>query len=223
MHRLALLASLVSLFASAEEPTLEAIALSEDEFKMYQHYRNALEDPRVQALKAEQRVGAIARDAGFKLKELQRAVEKGEAAGDVKAKCEANLKAALGSSFGGRLGQVEVDTSAAQAVAYVQWFNDELKKLPVEACSAASAAVAACPLVSTVQVWAQDQASPKTRVFQALISSSGARRINVAKVADFAETRYLKLFEKMKSAANGDDFTEANQAADASATSAAPQ
>jgi hypothetical protein len=37
--------------------------------------------------------------------------------------------------------------------------------------------------------------------------SASARRINVDRVKDFAETRYLKLFEKVKSVANGDDLS----------------
>ena len=96
---------------------------------------------------------------------------------------------------------------SAHAVAYVQWFNEEQKNLPIEASFAAARAVEACPIASTVTVWANDKGAPKLRVFQALVSSGSARRINVDRVKDFAETRYMKLFEKVKSAANGDDLT----------------
>ncbi|MFO0600075.1 MAG: hypothetical protein U0228_32500 [Myxococcaceae bacterium] len=186
----------------------EPLGLSEDEFKMFQHYKLALNDARVQAMKPEARLGAIAKDAGFKPKDLQKAIEKGEAAGDVKAKCEANLKEAFEKGeLAGRVGRLEVDTAAAHAVAYVQWFNEEQKNLPVEASFAAARAAEACPIASTLTVWAQDKAAPKVRVFQALVSSASARRINVDKVKDYAETRYLKLFEKVKSIANGDDLS----------------
>ncbi len=194
----------VSLVASAAEP----LALTEDEFKMYRHYTLALADTRVQKMKPDARLPAIAKDAGYKAKDLQKAVERAEAAGDVKAKCEENLKSALGaSSLAGRLGKLEVDTSAEHAVAYVQWFNEEPKNLSIEACTAAVKAAEACPIAATIQVWAQDKANPKARVFQALISTSGAKRINGDKVTDYAETRYMKLFEKVKSAANGDDLS----------------
>jgi hypothetical protein len=194
----------MSLSALAAEP----LGLTEDEFKMYQHYKIALADARVQAMKPEARLNAIAKDAGYKAKELQKAIEKGEAAGDVKTKCEANLKEVFEKGeLAGRIGRLEVDTTAAHAVAYVQWFNEEQKNLPVEASFAAARAAEACPIASTVTVWAQDKGAPRTRVFQALVSSSSARRINVDKVKDFAETRYLKLFEKVKSVANGDDLT----------------
>lgn len=199
-----LLVLVVSSLARAVEP----LAVSEDEFKMYQHYKLALADARVQAMKPEARVAAIAKDAGFKPKELAKAIERGEGAGDVKAICEANLKEIFAKGeLAGRVGRLEVDASAAHAVAYVQWLNEEPRTLPIEASFAAARAVEACPIASTVTVWAQDKAAPKTRVFQALISASSARRIKADKVKDYAETRYLKLFEKVKNAANGDDLS----------------
>ena len=195
MRSLLALAVVVSLVPSAAFSS-EKIDLTEDEFRMFKHTKLALEDPRVQAMKPEARLPAIAKDAKFKLKDLEKAMERGESAGDVKAKCEANVKEALaGTELKDKLGRVEVDTDAPHAVIYVQWFNEEAKDLWVQACTAA------------VTVYANDKAAPKTRVFQALISTSGARRINAEKVKDFAETRYLKLFEKVKSVTNGDDLS----------------
>jgi hypothetical protein len=200
--------ALALVLSSAPAFAVEPLGLTEDEFKMYRHYTIALTDARVQAMKPDKRVPAIAKDGGFKPKDLESAIQKGEAAGDLKAKCEANLKDVFAAGqLAGRTGRLEVDTDAAHAVAYVQWFNEEPKNLPVEASFAAARAAEACPIASTITVWAQDKASPKVRVFQALISSTGARRINVDKVQDFAETRYMKLFEKVKNAANGDDLS----------------
>jgi hypothetical protein len=196
------------MVSSASVGAHESIALSEEEFKMAQHYKSALEDTRVQAMKPAARMAAIAKDAGYKLAELQRAIDKADAAGDVKAKCEENLKEALArGALAGRIGRIEVDTTAAQAVTYVQWFNEEAKELATEASIAAAVSAQSCPVSSTITVWAQDKSATKTRVFQALISSTGARRINLDKVKDFANTRYLKLFEQVKTAANGDDMT----------------
>jgi hypothetical protein len=207
MRRLAFAVFALSLVPTAAF-SMEKVDLTEEEFKMFKHTRLALEDPRVQAMKPEARLPAIAKDAGFKLKDLQKAMERGEAAGDVKAKCDANLKEALeATDLKGKLGRVEVDTDAAHAVIYVQWFNEEAKDLAVQACTAAVAAPNACPFASTIAVYAQDKAAPKARVFQALISAQAARRINADKVKDFAETRYVKLFEKVKSVANGDDLS----------------
>jgi hypothetical protein len=140
-------------------------------------------------------------------------MERGEASGDLKAKCDANLKEVFAATeLKGKLGRLEVDTDAAHAVVYVQWFNEEAKDLAVQASTAAVTAVRACPIASTVTVYAQDKAAPRSRVFQALISASSARRINAEKVRDFAETRYLKLFEKVKSVAQGDDLSSESSA-----------
>ena len=79
----------------------------------------------------------------------------------------------------------------------VEWFNEKPENLLKEASFAAARAAEACPVASSIQVWAQDKAAPKSRVFQALISTSGATRIKLDKVADFADTRYVKLFEKV--------------------------
>lgn len=204
----------IASFLLAGAALAEPIELTLEEFKMYQQYKNALEDPRVQKMKPESRTGAIAKDAGFKLKDLKRAIEKGEAAGDIKGKCEGNIKEALAKTdLAARIGQVEVDTSDPHAVAYVQWLNENLNQLEEEASLAAAHAKASCPIVSTVQVWAQAKDNPKARVFQALISGSAAANIKPERAKDFAKTRYIRLFEKVKSLAAGDDFSDANGAA----------
>ena len=196
------------VLASSLSFAVEPLGLSEDEFKMYQHYKIAMTDARVQAMKPAAQLPAIAKDGGFKLKDLQAAIAKGDGAGDVKAKCESNLKEILGANeLKGRTGRLELDTSAEHAVAYVEWMNEEPKNLMVEASYAAARAAEACPIASSIQIWAQDKANPKTRVFQALISTSGATRIKLDKVADFADSRYVKLFEKVKSVNNGDDLS----------------
>ena len=190
----------------------EPLGTSEDEFKMYLHYKLAMADVRVQAMKPEVRMAAIAKDASYKLKDLQLALTKVEAAGDVKAKCEANFKETFGTGqLAGRMGRLELDTTGDHAIAFVQWFNEEQNDLPIEASFAAARAAEACPIASTVTVWAQNKAAPRQRVFQALVSTSSARRINVDKVRDFGQTRYLKLFERVKSVANGDDLSAESQ------------
>ncbi len=201
MRRLILAAVLAPTFALAQG----AADMTADEFKMYRQWQKAMNDPRVQKMKPESRNGAIAKDAKFKLKEMEAAVAKGEAAGDLKAGCESAIKQGLsGTDLGSRLGTIEVDTSEPHAVAYVQWMNADQKQLEEEAALAAVNTAKACPLLSTIQVWAQDQSAPKTRVFQALISQTAASRINPDRIKDFADTRFIRLFENVKNAANGD-------------------
>lgn len=204
MSRLLAIASFLLVRAASADP----LALSLEEFKMYQHYRNAMEDPRVQKMKPEARLPAIAKDAGFKLKALQQAVERGEAAGDLQGACAANVKQALEKTeLSSRLGKVEVDAEKPHAVIYVQWFNENPSLLEEEAAVVASSSQPVCPIASTIQVWAQDKARPQTRIFQALISASAAQKIKPERVKDFADTRYIRLFEKVKSAAAGDDLS----------------
>ena len=191
-------------------PVLAAdpLPLSRDEFKMYKHYKVALEDPRVQKMKPDARAAAIAKDAKYKLKDLNAVIAKGDEAGDLKALCEKNLQESLDATeLKGRLGKIEADLTEEHGVAYVQWMNEKPEVLPIEASIAAATAVSACPVVSSIQVWAMDKASPKTRVFQGLIGASSAANIKPEKAKDFAVTRYLRLFEKVKNAANGDDLS----------------
>jgi len=203
MTRLALLICLLPVLARATEP----IDLTEDEFKLARRYQVALQDARVEKMKPEKRMAAIAKDVGVPLKTLQRAVKHTEAAGDVKAACEANIReVGAAAPFAGRIAKVDVDTTEAHAVAYVQWLNENPANLEEEASSIAHRAAEACPIASSIQVWAQDRSNPRARVFQALIGRSAALRINPDRVKDFAHTRYIKLFEKVRNVAEGDSI-----------------
>ncbi len=212
IRRLGLMAAVtLAPVAMAEEPAAPAagLGLTLEEFKMYRQYTNALEDSRVQKMKPEARLGAIAKNAGFKPKELQKAIDKGEAAGDFKRGCDDAVKAALdGAGFTGKVGKVDMDLSAPNAVGYVQWNNEDLAQLEEEASLLAAHTARACPLISDIQVWATDKSQGDKRVFQALISGANAAQIDPAKTKDFADTRYIRKFEKVKSAAKGDDLSE---------------
>ncbi len=208
----AILLSLAPALAFAAQP----IELTRDEFKMFRHWQNAMQDPRVEKIAPEKRNAAIAKDARFKQKEMEAAIAKGEAAGDLKAICSANLKEALEGALAGRVGTIEVDTDEPHAIAYVQWMNENVTQLEEEASLVAANAAKACPIVSTITLWAQDVANPKVRVFQALISEAAASRINIERAKDFADTRYIRLFEDVKNIAKGDVF-------DMAAAPAAPE
>lgn len=185
----------------------ESLDLSLEEFKMFQHYRNALEDPRVQKMKPEARLGAIAKDAGFKVKDLQRAIERGERAGNLKVQCEQAVRGELEKTeLSGRVGKVDIDTENPHAVAYVMWLNEDPTKLDQESSLAAASTIRGCPIVSTIQIWSQAKDNPKVQVFQALISESAAKNIKFDRIKDFATTRYMRLFEKVKSVNHGDSF-----------------
>ncbi len=179
-----LLISTLTVLTAAPAFASDPFPLTRDEFKIYRHYQDAMADPRVQKMKEAARLPAIARDAHVKLKELQVAVQKGDSAGDLKARCDEGLKQALAASaLKGLTGKVEVDLSEPHGVAYVQWINESPDKLNIEACEAARAALDGCPVVSSIQVYAQDKANPKARVFQGLISATAAANIKLDKAA----------------------------------------
>jgi len=205
MRRLSLLLAALPAITFAAEP----VQMTQEEFKMFRHWQKAMKDPQVEKIPEGKRNAAIAKDARFKLKDMEKAIAVGEAEGDLKAKCEANVKEALESAIAGQVGTVEVDISEPHAVAYVQWNNGNVTQLEEEASLVAAHTAKACPIVSTITVWAQDTANPKTRVFEALISRSAASKINIERAKDFADTRYIRLFEKVKNVAKGDTFDPA--------------
>ena len=218
MRRLSFLLAVLPAVSFAATP----ISMTQDEFKMYRHWQQAMQDPRVQKMKPASQNAAIAKDAHYKLKDMEAAIQKGDAAGDLKATCEANLKEAFGTGMlAGRIGTIEVDTTEPHAVAYVNWANDNTSQLEEEASFAAATAAEQCPIVSTITVWAVDKANPKTRIFQALISREAAAHIKVDRIKDFADTRFIRLFEGVKNAANG-DTVEQGTANNGSTGTAAP-
>jgi hypothetical protein len=118
------------------------------------------------------------------------------------------LKTALTmTAIGQSIHKVEVDARAEHAVAYLAWTNEDPAQLEEEAATAAAQA-RACAVLSSVQVWATAKGNTQQRVFQALISAPAAAKIQPEKIKDFADTRYIKLFEKVKNAANGDDLSQ---------------
>jgi hypothetical protein len=196
-----LLALLLPPLARAEQP----IPLTQDEFKMFRHWQKAMRDPRVEKFKPEARTAAIARDAGYKLSDLRTAIAKGEQAGDLRAACESNLKEALArGALAGRVRKIEIDADEPHAVAYIGWSNEDLAHLEEEASFAAAVTSRACPIVSSIEVWAEDKANPEARVFQALISRSAAAKIDADRAKEFAHTRYIRLFERVRSVVRGD-------------------
>ncbi|MBX5483839.1 MAG: hypothetical protein IRZ16_18615 [Myxococcaceae bacterium] len=217
MRRLSFLVVVLPIVAFASTP----IEMTQEEFKMFRHWQKAMEDPRVQAMKPERQNPAIAKDAHYNLKEMMAAVKKGEAAGDLKSICEANLKEALATgAVAGRLSKVIVDTSEPHAVVYVNWANENVSQLEEEASYVAAVTAQQCPIVSTITVWAVDKADPRTRVFQALISREAAARIRPERTKDFADTRYIRLFEGVKNASKGDVIDQNTAGADGAGTEA---
>lgn len=183
-------------------PARAELPLSAEEFKLWKEYKDALEDARVQKLPEKQRFAAIARNFRVPEKKLKDAVDKGEQHGQgIGKQAEAAIRGALADTeFAPRIKEIKVDTSAAHVISYVHWVADKTEALDKEACLAAARSAKAAPISSTLTIWATDPKDDARKVFEALISSEAAGRINEARVVDFASTRYIKLFEKVKRA-----------------------
>jgi hypothetical protein len=178
------------------------LPMTAEEFGLWRDYQNALEDPRVQKMAEKQRFSAIAKNFKVNEKKLQEAVDKGQKHGEaIGRQAEEAVRASLaGTEVAGRLKEIRVDTSAAHVIAYVTWSAEKAEAIDQEVCLVAARTQKAQPLSSTLRLEVVDPADDKSRLFEALISRRNAENINEAKIVDFASTRYMKLFEKVKRA-----------------------
>ena len=193
--------SLIALLLTLTPKTAKAeggLTITRPQYQLFKDYQDALTDERVQKMKEKDRLPAIARNQKVKEKELREAVALGEQqATQVEGLEGASLKGAFqGTVLQGRTGELRVDASKGHVVTYVQWFNADPALLDQEACLAAERAVAAAPLTGTVFLYANDTAKRDQKVYSALISAENAARIKEDQIHDFAQTRYLRLFEK---------------------------
>ncbi len=190
---------LLAAMLFAPRPARAAVAMTEQEFKMYHDYLDALEDPRVQKMKESRRLPAIARNFGISVGKLKAAIRIGEEAGGAAAighACEEAIRRAIaGTPLADRVQEVRVDTSDSHVVTYVSWKVDKPEALQQEACLLAERARRAAPITADLRLWAVDAGAPDHKLFDGLISGDAAANIEESRIADFAETRYIKLFE----------------------------
>lgn len=201
MHlRPTVLAALLLLpFAPAPARAAD-LPMTAEEFGLWRDYQGALTDARVQKMPEKQRLPAIAKNFQANEKKLRDAVEKGEKYGEgIAQQVQESTKAALAASeLAARIKEIKVDASAAHVVAYLTWTAATPEAVDKEACLAAVTAVKANPLVATLKLDVRDPSDDKKSLFEALISRANAQRIQEDKIVDFASTRYLRLFEKVK-------------------------
>jgi hypothetical protein len=193
----------LTLLAPAAARAEGALHITKAQFQLYRDYQDALTDDRVQKMKPKDRLPAIAKNFHVKVAELEAAIAAGDQdAAQVEPQMTEAIKGAFaGSPLEGKLGEIRVDAKKGHVIAYIQWMNGEPQKLDQEACWAAERAVKAAPLVGTFDLYAQDAANKDKRVFSALIGSDRAANIREDQIADFASTRYIRLFEKREGAA----------------------
>ncbi len=211
-HLLVLFSFFAFAFSSAQAQA--AVDLDDEGFRIYCGYLDALEDPAVKKLPA----GAaqdkkIAQMAKLKPEKLLSYVEKGRAIGatcqEVAKVVEADIKKELDAAFPKRIDLFDVDSSdPSHVVVTVRWkaplgllLEARKKKLVEEAAAIASIVANNGPIsrtiaVRAVDVTAADLTSDEAILFEGKISRTRAANIKRDdKLADYAETRYLKLFD----------------------------
>jgi hypothetical protein len=140
--------------------------------------------------------------AGLKPEQFDAAQKKLEAFGDeLGKKAESALKARLETSIvAKRVVTVVVDVTQAHVVVGVSWKQGNVLDLEDEAATVAGVVKEEVPFVSTLAVWATDGSDKK--VFSAKIGHAPMQNINLAKIKDYAKTRYIKFFEEVKRGAD---------------------
>lgn len=202
-----LFASMITLgFLGAGPPALAAQDLNEDEFRLFCGYLDTLEQPVIQKIRdPKARDKKIAALAKVKPTVLLAAVEKAQRIGatcaEVGKKIEVDAKAAADAALGKRVVVFNFDdTDPAHVVVQVTWLSIDKKKLPEEAAVLAASLASEAKIVKTIAIRGVDPSAADptgdTAVwFEAKITRANAQRIDKTKVADYAETRYLKLFD----------------------------
>lgn len=190
----------ITLGAALFMASIPGVALAEvsrDDFKTFLETRDALQDSRVKGMPEAKRIPEIAK-RNFKLKgeALQAILDKVEAEGGEKGvsdRAKQAIEAALaGTDLKARIQEVRVDTSSPHVVSYIKWAATP-DKLDQEAALIALKAGTATDVPSTFYLWAVDEKGGD--LFRAKIGAERTHNIKEDRIADWAATRYVRLFE----------------------------
>ena len=196
------------LFAVVTSNTPAAVDMSEEDYRLYCGYLDELGKPDMQKLAAGKRDKAIAAKAKVKPAVLQAAVAKGTTYGatcdEIGKKVESDVKAGLDAALPGRIAVFKLDYSdPSHVVALVSWLGLDRKKVIEEASAIAFVIANDGKITKTIAIRAVDPAAPDKEAdsamwWEAKITHGQATRIDKTKIADYAATRYLRLFDGCK-------------------------
>ena len=203
----ALFALITTLMFSPEAAA--AVDLNEDEYRLYCGYLDEIEKPEIKKLKGNARDKKIAHKAKVKPAVLAAAIGKGEKVGatcaEIGKKVEADAKLAVdGAVTPGRVVVFNFDYSdPSHVVAQVTWLGLDKKKVLQEASSLSFALANDAKIVKTIAIRAVDPAAAdkladEAMWWEAKITRAQAARIDKAKIPDYAQTRYVRLFDGCK-------------------------
>ena len=205
---------IVAVVAVAGAPAQAAVDLTEEEFRLYCGYLDAIEQPAFAKLKGKARDQKIAGKAKVKLPVLLGAVEKGGRVGstcdEIGKKVEVDAKAAVESALPGRVVVFNFDDSdPSHVVAQVTWLGVDKKKVLEEASLLAVTLSSEAKITKTIAIRAVDPGATDKLADEAMwwegkITRPNAARIDRAKIPDYALTRYVRLFDGCKSTVGAD-------------------
>lgn len=194
--------------ALSAAPASAAPDLSGDDFRVFCGYLDALGEPKVQKIKSERkRDQKIARMAKMSVKKLKASVAKVEKLGatcdEVGKKLESDAGVALKKAIPGRVAVYQLDYSDPDhVVALITWKGGDKKLLEEEAALIARTLADEVPIVRTIAVrgvnpLVADNESDEATWFEAKITRDRAARIDPKSIKDFADTRYIRLFDNV--------------------------
>jgi hypothetical protein len=177
--------------------------ISKDDYYGYAYYKQALEHPKVQAQKSEQkRLSMVAKDLGWKPKKLQSVVEKVESlSGTPVALAVEAVKAKVASNqrLKGRVLDVLVnDEEPKHVVMYLRWRGSKSAEAVKEASELAYIVATEAPLISTLSLAAihpKAADTSKTPVWSGKIDVASAANISPTRIDGYADRLYRRLFE----------------------------
>lgn len=192
----------------AQEARASDADVSGEDYRLFCGYLDALEEPKVKAIKSpKKRDQRIARMAKMSVKKLKASVAKVEKLGatcdEVGKKMEADALAALQKALPGRVAVYQLDYSDPDhVVALLTWKGGDKKLLEEEAALVAKTISDSSPIVRTIAVrgvnpLAQDATADEATWFEAKITRDRAARIDPKSIKDFADTRYIRLFDNV--------------------------
>ncbi len=188
-------------------PALAAPDLEEEDFRVYCGYLDALEDEKVKKLKPKQREQRIAKMAKMAPKKLAASVKKGQEVGatcdEIGKHYEEKLKKSLAEVMPGRIDLFVFDwDDPSHVVAAVRWKGGDKQQLEEEAALLALTLATGAPIIRTIAVrgvnpLAADRESDDAVWFEGKINRQRASRIEKERIKDFADTRYIRLFDNV--------------------------
>ena len=196
---------LAAAVLSLSLPAAAGVALTEEDFRLYCGYLDAIGKPDIQKLKGKARDAKIAKLAKVKPAALSTAVDNGQKAGstcdEIGKTAAADARGALDKALPGRITFFELDhTDPSHVVARVSWLGIDKRKLVEEAALVASILAEAAPITKTIALRgvnpsAADPTADDAGWFDAKISRLNASRIEKPKIWEYATTRYKRLFD----------------------------